>query len=63
MKESGDIIKVDSTFEEVGKLLRWTKHKYTWIYNLNGSQKEITFFNSVNSGKKLIMLDGNVIYN
>ncbi len=62
MKESDDIIRVDSTFEEVGKLIRWTKHKYTWIYKLNGSQKEIKFFNSVKSGKKLILLDGNVIY-
>ena len=62
MSENLEIIFIEKTFEEVGRLIASSKQKYTWNYKLGGIHKEIKFFNSVKTGKKLVLLDGNVIY-
>ena len=62
MHENLDIIFIDKKYEEVGRLRASTKQKYTWIYKLGDIHKEIKFFHSVKSGKKLVLLDGIVIY-
>ena len=62
MMKEPEIVFLDKDYAEVGRLRASTKQKYTWNYKLGGIHKEIKFFNSVKSGKKLILLDGTVIY-
>ena len=53
---------ISSNVDEVGKTIKSTKKKYTWKMEMDGKHICIEFFNSVITGKKKILQNGQVIY-